>query len=91
MLLQDRVPYLSACPSTQIYGLVSFPAGWFHFIPVSPVGTASLPFAMLVTLDNCLQMAAAVVSFHLPPQSQSFYEMYKLKHRGTAELLCEGC
>lgn len=26
-----------------------------------------------------------------PPQSQSFYEMDNLKHRGTAELLCEGC
>lgn len=91
MLLQDRVPYLSPCPSTQIHGLTSFSAGWFHFIAVSPVDTASLPFAMPVTLDNCLQMAAAVASFHLPPQSQSFYEMDKLKHRGSAELLCEGC
>lgn len=66
MLLQDRVPYLSACPSTQIRGLISFPGGCFHFIAVSPVGTASLPFAMPVTLDNCLQMAAAVASPSTP-------------------------
>lgn len=69
MLLQDRVPYLSACPSPQICILISFPAGWSHFTAISPVATASLPFAMPVTLDYCSQMAAALTFFQLPPQS----------------------
>lgn len=78
MLFQDRVPYLSACPSPQICSLISFPAGWCHIIAVSPVGTASLPFAMLITLDNCLQAAAAVTSFNFHSSHEAFMKCTNL-------------